>query len=96
MQVTPKGDLVLCKVADAEDKTTGGVLLPESAQKKPTSGKDDGIWCCLCLLALLESSGLRSLVSLGSDWKSKACLGTADSSNNLPCITRQRLALQLL
>ena len=45
MQVTPKGDLVLCKVADAEDKTTGGVLLPESAQKKPTSGKDVDMWC---------------------------------------------------
>ena len=63
---------MLCKVADAEDKTTGGVLLPESAQKKPTSGKDDEIWCCLRLMACLESSGLRFLVSLGSDWKSEA------------------------
>ena len=38
MQVVPKGDLVLAKVAEAEDKTLGGVLLPDSAQKKPTSG----------------------------------------------------------
>ncbi|KAK9808992.1 hypothetical protein WJX72_007519 [[Myrmecia] bisecta] len=37
-KVTPKGDLVLCKVGDAEEKTTGGVLLPTAAQTKPTSG----------------------------------------------------------
>lgn len=37
-QVHPKGDLVLAKVASAEEKTTGGVLLPDSAQTKPTSG----------------------------------------------------------
>ena len=34
----PKGDLVLAKVADAEEKTTGGILLPTASQKKPTSG----------------------------------------------------------
>ncbi len=39
VQVNPKGDLVLAKVAEAEEKTTGGVLLPTSAQKAPTSGK---------------------------------------------------------
>jgi hypothetical protein len=38
MQVNPKGDLVLAKVAEAEDKTIGGVLLPDTAQRKPTSG----------------------------------------------------------
>ena len=38
LQVKPKGDLVLAKVAEAEDKTTGGILLPDSAQQKPTSG----------------------------------------------------------
>jgi chaperonin GroES len=37
-QVKPKGDLVLAKVAEAEEKTTGGILLPDSAQQKPTSG----------------------------------------------------------
>ncbi len=31
-QVMPKGDLVLAKVAEAEEKTTGGILLPGSAQ----------------------------------------------------------------
>lgn len=28
----PKGDLVLAKVAEAEEKTSGGILLPGSAQ----------------------------------------------------------------
>jgi chaperonin GroES len=37
-KVEPKGDLVLVEVAEAEAKTTGGVLLPTAAQKKPTSG----------------------------------------------------------
>ena len=35
----PKGDLVLAKVAEAEEKTTGGILLPGSAQTRPTSGE---------------------------------------------------------
>jgi chaperonin GroES len=34
----PKGDLVLARVADAEEKTAGGILLPGSAQTRPTSG----------------------------------------------------------
>ena len=41
MQVSPKGDLVLAKVAETEEKTTGGILLPSSAQRKPTSGSSD-------------------------------------------------------
>lgn len=38
VQVMPKGDLVLAKVAEMEEQTTGGILLPTEAQKKPTSG----------------------------------------------------------
>lgn len=37
-KVAPKGDLVLVEVANAETASTGGVLLPTAAQKKPTSG----------------------------------------------------------
>lgn len=49
MQIAPKGDLVLVEVAKAETKTTGGVLLPSSAQKKPTSGGDaNGDACRWC------------------------------------------------
>ncbi len=39
VQLMPKGDLVLAKIAEVEEKTTGGILLPTSAQKRPTSGK---------------------------------------------------------
>ncbi|KAL6769081.1 CPN23 [Auxenochlorella protothecoides x Auxenochlorella symbiontica] len=37
-QVIPKGQLVLSKVAETEAKTLGGILLPSSAQRAPTSG----------------------------------------------------------
>ena len=42
LQVIPKGDLVLAKVAEMEEKTSGGILLPSSAQKRPTSGARRG------------------------------------------------------
>ncbi|MEW5309153.1 MAG: hypothetical protein WDW38_001059 [Sanguina aurantia] len=38
-QVTPKGTRVLVKVAAEETQTRGGILLPASAIKKPTSGE---------------------------------------------------------
>ncbi|KAG2451531.1 hypothetical protein HYH02_004129 [Chlamydomonas schloesseri] len=38
-KVAPKGDRVLVKVAEEEVKTRGGILLPPSAIKKPTSGE---------------------------------------------------------
>ena len=38
LQVTPKGRKLLAKVAELEEKTTGGILLPTSSQKRPTSG----------------------------------------------------------
>jgi co-chaperonin GroES (HSP10) len=41
-QVVPKGDRVLVKVAEQEEKTRGGILLPVSAQKRPTSGEHEG------------------------------------------------------
>ena len=34
----PKGDLVMVKVAEPEVKTTGGIILPDSVRKRPTSG----------------------------------------------------------
>ena len=37
-QITPIGDRVCVKVAKAETKTAGGILLPTDAQRKPTSG----------------------------------------------------------
>ena len=37
-QIDPRGDRVLVKVGEEETKTRGGILLPTSAIKKPTSG----------------------------------------------------------
>jgi len=36
--VTPVGDRVFVKAEEAEAKTVGGILLPTSAQKRPTQG----------------------------------------------------------
>lgn len=39
VNIRPLGDRVLVKRAEAEDKTAGGILLPESAKDKPKEGK---------------------------------------------------------
>lgn len=35
----PMGDRVLVKISAAEEKTTGGILLPSTAQSKPQGGE---------------------------------------------------------
>ncbi len=45
LQIRPRGDRVLVKVAEEETKTRGGILLPTSAVKKPTSGAGGGAPC---------------------------------------------------
>ena len=37
-QVAPKGDMVFVKCAPEEMKTLGGILLPSTATRRPTSG----------------------------------------------------------
>ena len=39
MKVVPLNDKVLVKRLDAEEKTSGGILLPDSAREKPRMGK---------------------------------------------------------
>lgn len=39
MQITPLGDRVLVKPLDAEEKTKGGIILPDTAKEKPQEGK---------------------------------------------------------
>ena len=39
MNIRPLGDRVLVKRVEAEEKTAGGILLPESAKEKPKEGK---------------------------------------------------------
>ena len=38
-QVAPVGDRVFVKIDKEEEKTSSGILLPSSAQKKPTQGE---------------------------------------------------------
>lgn len=37
--VKPLGDRILIKVSDAEEKTAGGILLPDTAKEKPQVGE---------------------------------------------------------
>lgn len=39
VNLRPLGDRVLVQRAEAEEKTAGGILLPESAKDKPKEGK---------------------------------------------------------
>ena len=39
MKIMPLDDRVLVKQSEAETKTTGGIVLPDSAQEKPQKGK---------------------------------------------------------
>jgi chaperonin GroES len=38
-KVTPLGDKILVKRLEAQEKTAGGIVLPESAKEKPKEGK---------------------------------------------------------
>lgn len=39
MKIRPIGDKVVVEVLEEEDKSAGGLYLPDSAKKKPTQGK---------------------------------------------------------
>lgn len=39
MKVVPLGDKVAVKRLEAEEKTAGGIVLPDSAQEKPQQGR---------------------------------------------------------
>jgi chaperonin GroES len=39
MKIRPLGDKVLVKRVEAEAKTAGGIVLPDTAQEKPQRGK---------------------------------------------------------
>ena len=39
MKVTPIGDKVVIRRLDAEEKTPGGILLPDAAKQKPQEGR---------------------------------------------------------
>jgi len=39
MKIRPLGDKVLVKRLEAEEKTAGGIVLPDTAKEKPKQGK---------------------------------------------------------
>ncbi|MCM8780425.1 MAG: co-chaperone GroES [Candidatus Omnitrophica bacterium] len=39
MRITPLGDRILVKPLEAEEKTKGGIILPDTAKEKPQEGK---------------------------------------------------------
>jgi chaperonin GroES len=39
MKIRPLGDKVLVKRLEAEEKTAGGIVLPDAAKEKPKQGK---------------------------------------------------------
>ena len=39
MDLTPIGDKVIVEVADAEEQTASGIVLPDNAQERPQQGK---------------------------------------------------------
>jgi chaperonin GroES len=39
MRIEPIGDKIVVKRIEAEEKTSGGILLPDSAREKPQEGK---------------------------------------------------------
>ena len=55
--VTPLGDRVLVKRVQADDKTKGGIILPDSAKEKPR----EGVVMAVGLGKLLENGERRTL-----------------------------------
>lgn len=43
MKITPLGDRILVKRLEAEEKTKGGIILPETAKEKPQEGKIEAV-----------------------------------------------------
>jgi len=66
MKVVPLNDKILVKRLEAEDKTKGGILLPDSAKEKPRQGK---------VLAVGEGRRLESgnRVTMTVKWRTRSC-----------------------
>ena len=59
MKIKPLDDRILVKQSEAENKTAGGIVLPDSAQEKPQRGK-----VVACGPGKLLDSGERGGVSV--------------------------------
>ena len=49
MKFRPLHDRVVIERIDAEAKTAGGIIIPDTAQEKPQQGKGDRRWPAQCL-----------------------------------------------
>ncbi|MBL7170678.1 MAG: co-chaperone GroES [Candidatus Omnitrophica bacterium] len=43
MKIKPLGDRLLVKQLDAEEKSKGGIILPDTAKEKPKEGKIEAV-----------------------------------------------------
>lgn len=59
MKIKPLDDRVVVKQSEAEETTAGGIVLPDSAQEKPQSGK-----VISCGAGKLLDSGKRGKMSV--------------------------------
>ncbi|MUG93524.1 co-chaperone GroES [Scytonema sp. UIC 10036] len=57
--VKPLGDRVFIKVSESEEKTTGGILLPDSAKEKPQVGEIVAVG-----LGKLNDNGTRQAIDI--------------------------------
>jgi chaperonin GroES len=50
MKLVPLGEKVVVKRMEAEERTRGGIVLPDTAKEKPLRGRvlSVGDGCCLC------------------------------------------------
>ena len=57
----PLADRVLIKAAAAEEKTVGGIIIPDSAKEKPLRGEVIAVgssratWCCMASMPAQKS-----------------------------------------
>lgn len=57
MKIRPLGDKILVKVLEAEEKTKGGIILPDTAKEEKTEGKVVAVG----LGKMLESGKIQAL-----------------------------------
>ncbi len=43
MKIKPLGDRVIVKPLDSEEKTAGGIIIPDTAKEKPQKGKIEAV-----------------------------------------------------
>ena len=71
MKVVPLNDKIVVKRLEAEDKTAGGIVLPDTAKEKPKQGK---------VLSLGEGNDVAILTSVQTQGNANLSLGAGNES----------------